>query len=61
MFEPYRPEPYSDFTVSANRAAYELALAGVSARFGASYPLIINGEAVETGELIESLNPSKPS
>jgi len=60
MFEPYRPEPYSDFTVPANKAAYELALAGVSERFGASYPLTINGEAVETGNSIDSLNPSKP-
>jgi len=60
MFEPYRPEPYSDFAVPANKAAYELALAGVSERFGASYPLTINGETVETGDSIESLNPSKP-
>ena len=60
MFEPYYPEPYSDFTVPASKAAYELALAGVSERFGASHPLIIGGEAVETGSKIESINPSKP-
>jgi 1-pyrroline-5-carboxylate dehydrogenase len=61
MFEPYYPEPYSDFTDPANKAAYELALAGVSERFGASYPLIIGGEAVETEATIESLNPSQPT
>ena len=61
MFEPYYPEPYSDFTDPANRAAYELALAGVSERFGARYPLVIGGEAVETEATIESLNPSQPT
>jgi len=60
MFEPYYPEPYSDFTVPANKTAYELALAGVSERFGASYPLTIGADPVETGTTIESLNPSKP-
>jgi 1-pyrroline-5-carboxylate dehydrogenase len=60
MFEPYRPEPYSDFTVPANKAAYELALAGVSERFGSTYPLTIDGEPVETGSTIESVNPSQP-
>jgi 1-pyrroline-5-carboxylate dehydrogenase len=60
MFEPYRPEPYSDFTDPAKKAAYELALAGVSERFGATYPLTIDGEAVETGSTIDSLNPSNP-
>jgi 1-pyrroline-5-carboxylate dehydrogenase len=61
MFEPYRPEPYSDFTEQANKAAYELALAGVKERFGHDYPLVIAGEAVETSSTIESLNPSDPT
>ncbi len=61
LFEPYYPEAYSDFTVPANKAAYELALAGISARFGDSYPLVIGGEAVETSSTIESLNPSQPN
>ena len=61
MFEPYYPEPYSDFSDPANAAAYELALAGVKERFGASYPLTIAGEAVETDATIESVDPSDPS
>jgi 1-pyrroline-5-carboxylate dehydrogenase len=61
MFEPYFPEPYSDFTDPAKAAAYELALGGVRERFGAAYPLIIGGDAVETGATIESVNPSNPS
>ena len=60
MFEPYRPEPYSDFTDPANKAAYELALSGVASRLGESHPLVIGGEEVETGNTIESVNPSNP-
>jgi 1-pyrroline-5-carboxylate dehydrogenase len=60
MFEPYRPEPYSDFTDPAVKAAYELALAGIESRFGASYPLVIGGESITTGASIESVNPSDP-
>jgi 1-pyrroline-5-carboxylate dehydrogenase len=54
MFSPYFPEPYSDFSDPAKKAAYELALAGVAERFGASYHLTIGGEAVETGATITS-------
>ncbi len=61
MFQPYRPEPYSDFGNPANATAYELALAGVAERFGASYGLVIAGEQVETGRTIDSVNPAKPS
>lgn len=61
MFEPYFPEAYSDFTDPAKRAAYELALAGVRSRFGASYGLVIDGEWIKTKETITSLNPARPS
>ena len=61
MFEPYRPEPYSDFTDPGRRAAYEIALAGVRARFGTRYGLVINGNSVDTGETIASLNPANPT
>jgi 1-pyrroline-5-carboxylate dehydrogenase len=60
-FEPYRPEPYSDFTDPARKAAYDLALAGVRSRFGAEYGLVIDGEWSETGTTIESLNPARPA
>ncbi|HAX82062.1 MAG TPA: L-glutamate gamma-semialdehyde dehydrogenase, partial [Actinobacteria bacterium] len=61
MFEPYRPEPYSDFTDPARRAAYELALAGVRSRFGAECGLVIDGAWTTTGAKLESLNPARPS
>src|SRR3972149_2314945 len=58
---PYSPEPYSDFTDPAKKAAYELALAGVRARFGVSYGLVIDGEWLETGATITSVNPARPA
>ncbi len=49
MFLSFVNEPYSDYTVPANEAAYRLALAGVREQLGLHYPLIIGGEAVDTG------------
>lgn len=60
MFEPYSPQPYSDFTDPANRAAYELALAGVGDRLGREYGLVIAGETVATGSTITSVDPARP-
>ncbi|MCJ7755204.1 MAG: aldehyde dehydrogenase family protein, partial [Thermoanaerobaculales bacterium] len=61
MFVPFVNEPYSDFTVPASEAAYRLALARVREQFGVHYPLVIGGEAVDTGRRIESLNPCGPA
>ena len=61
MFEPYYPEAYSDFTIPANKTAFELALAGVADRLGASYGLVIDGEVSQTGRTIDSVNPAKPA
>jgi len=58
--EPFRTEPYSDFTHPAPRAAYELALAGLRERLGGPVPVIIGGEAVATDEAIESVDPARP-
>jgi 1-pyrroline-5-carboxylate dehydrogenase len=60
VFEPYFPTPYSDFTDPARRAAYELALAGVGKTLGRSHRLVIDGEAVDTGHAITSVNPARP-
>ena len=61
MFHPYYPEAYSDFTDPAKKAAYQLALAGIRARFGATYGLVIDGKSVETGATITSVNPARPA
>ncbi len=61
MFEPYRPEPYSDFSQPANADGYRAALESVRARLGGHYPLVIGGEAVDGDHTIESLNPCLPA
>jgi 1-pyrroline-5-carboxylate dehydrogenase len=57
LFEPYKTEPYSDFTKPENSAAYKTALEKVRKELGRDYPLIIGGEKIETGEWLESINP----
>ncbi len=60
MFLPFANEPYSDFSIPANDAAYRSALAGVREQLGVHYPLVIGGEVVDTGRTIESVNPCRP-
>jgi len=57
----FHNEPSTDFSAPANRRAMEAALAQVRAQFGAEYDLLIGGERVKTGDLLRSVNPSKPS
>ena len=57
----FQNEPYADFTQPANRKAMEAALTAVRAEFGHEYDLLIAGERVKTGDLLKSLNPSRPS
>ena len=60
--EPYRPQAFIDFTVQANVDAYQAALAKVRAELvGKHYPLIINGERVDTAEKLYSTNPCDTS
>ncbi len=58
LFEPYRPEPYSDFSQESVHNLYKEALASVRQQLGREYPLLIGGEGVTTAHgLIASLNP----
>ena len=57
----FHNEPYLDFSQPANRRAMEEALRQVRAQFGREYELRIAGEQIETGDRLESLNPSHPS
>ena len=52
-------EPVTDFSLPANRAAAEAALARVRAEMGRDYELWIAGAAHKTGDLLVSVNPSK--
>ncbi len=60
--EPYRPQAFIDFTVQANVDAYQAALTKVRAELlGKHYPLIIDGERVDTAEKLYSTNPCDTS
>lgn len=57
----FRNEPLADFSQPSNRAAMEQALAKVRRELGREYDLPIAGERVKTGDLLQSVNPSRPS
>jgi 1-pyrroline-5-carboxylate dehydrogenase len=57
--EEFRNEPFTDFSKEENARAMREALARVQTELGREYPLVIGGERVETGDILESRNPSK--
>jgi 1-pyrroline-5-carboxylate dehydrogenase len=58
---PYRHQALTDFSVPENRRAMGAALEAVRAAMGRSYPLVIGGRRVFTGEAIVSTNPGRPN
>jgi 1-pyrroline-5-carboxylate dehydrogenase len=54
-------EPFTDYSVPANRQAMEAALAQVKSELGREYPMWIAGEKVTTPEKLKSVNPSRPA
>ena len=60
-FEPYRCEPFTDFTDPSAAGAYRAALDEVQAQLGREWPLVIGGEHVTTGRWLDSLDPCEPS
>ncbi|MDE2483561.1 MAG: L-glutamate gamma-semialdehyde dehydrogenase [bacterium] len=58
---PFQNEVIKNFQDPADVAAMEAALASVKSRFGAHYPLVIDGQKIETEKKIRSLNPADPS
>ena len=61
MLPPFSPEPYVDFSQAEPRARMLAALEQVAGELGRTYPLWINGEAVTSGERLESISPADPS
>ena len=60
--QDYRPQPFTDFTKEENVKAYHEALAEVRKELvGKHYPLVIDGQEVETAKKIQSLNPCDTS
>jgi 1-pyrroline-5-carboxylate dehydrogenase len=58
---PFRNEQLADFSEPENREAMECALAVVRAQLGREYEILIGGQRFKTGDLLKSLNPSRPS
>src|SRR5207248_2966623 len=55
----FENEPYADFTRAAVRDDFAAALAAVRPRLGGDYPLVIDGQRVQTTERLVSVNPSR--
>lgn len=58
MLPQYKHEPFTDFTVDANRKAMEAALKQIKADFGKNYDLFVDGKYITTDNKIVSVNPS---
>jgi 1-pyrroline-5-carboxylate dehydrogenase len=58
ILPPFKNEPFVDFTDERNAEAMHAALAAAEAEFGREYPVVINGEKITTGDLLDSYNPS---
>jgi 1-pyrroline-5-carboxylate dehydrogenase len=61
MLTPFRNEPFTDFSLPHNAAAYREALSRVRERLGGHWPLNIGGEKVDCANKIISVNPAKPA
>ncbi|MDE1009623.1 MAG: L-glutamate gamma-semialdehyde dehydrogenase [Paraburkholderia fungorum] len=60
LIAPFKNEPFDLFDTESTKADMQQALKKVRAEFGKTYPLIINGERVQTEATLVSTNPSNP-
>ncbi len=58
--EPFRNEPYSDFSTAASSDAYLEALDTVTSKLGGHVPVVIDGKPVATDVRITSIDPAHP-
>lgn len=56
----FHNEPYLDFSKPENRKAMIQAMEKVRGELGREYDLLIGGERIRTGNLLKSVNPSRP-
>ncbi len=61
MRKAFTNEPFTDFSVAENAAAFRAALERVRGRLGETYPLVIGGEKITTDDTFDSTNPACPS
>lgn len=57
----FQNEPLTDFSIPANRDAFQKAIDYVRSQLGKQYPLRIGANDVWSGETFDSTNPSRPS
>ncbi len=60
MLPEFRNEPFTNFSLPENQAAFRAALTIVKAQLGRTYPLVINGQRIELDKVSESINPARP-
>jgi 1-pyrroline-5-carboxylate dehydrogenase len=56
---PFKNEPFTDFSQPAHQQAFEAALSKVESRFGEQLDLVVGGEHSKTAEKMPSLDPGK--
>ncbi|GAB4456382.1 MAG: L-glutamate gamma-semialdehyde dehydrogenase [Anaerolineae bacterium] len=61
MLKEFRNEPLTDFSDPATVKAFRAALDTVKSWAGTTYPIVIGGEAIETGQTFTSTNPARPN
>ncbi len=54
----FRNEPFTDFTKEENAQAMRAAIEKVKSELGREYPLVIGGERITTGNMLDSINPA---
>lgn len=54
----FRNEPFTDFTKEENAQAMRDAIEKVKEQLGREYPLVIGGERIATGNMLDSYNPA---
>ena len=60
LIAPFKNEPFDLFDTESAKADMQRALKKVRSEFGQTYPLLINGERVQTEAKLVSTNPSNP-
>src|SRR5580698_5890010 len=60
LIAPFKNEPFDLFDTESAKADMHRALKKVCSEFGQTYPLLINGERVQTEAKLVSTNPSNP-
>lgn len=61
MVQPYKHEPFTDFSDERNKEAFLTGLKTVESYLGQDYDLVIGGERISTEDKIVSYNPANKS